>query len=227
MNVPRRARGIGRARHWHARGHARVGAAPSGAAPGFVTVFPGWNVWALWRSSDPDRGLLGTIWNLGMAPDTELRVWVEDQIKDNAPGAAVADPLNPAALRGAQIQIIPGANGLPVDATRADMPDLAGALQLGKKDSKAARVFVRFYNRGTQSLMPWPHDENVLLDNSFVPSSKNSLTNGPPPGSLAGSATSLADSAETVVKVIAIGGGLVLATVLVIALANTSRKAAA
>jgi hypothetical protein len=192
-----------------------------------VTVFPGWNVWALWRASDPDRGLLGTIWNLGMEPDTEIRVWVEDQIKDNAPGAAVADPMNPAALRGAQIQIIPGANGLAVDATRADIPDLAGALQLGKKSSKASRVFVRFFNRGSQSVMPWPHDENVLLDNSFVPSSSNSITSGAAPSSLAGSATKLADTAESVIQVIAIGGGLVLATVLVIALANTSRKAAA
>jgi len=229
LNVRRAARGIGRAHY-----RARVGdAAPAPAAssssspPGFVTVFPGWNVWALWRADDPDRGILGTIWTLGMSADQELRVWVEDQIKDNAHGAAVADPLNPAALRGAQIQIIPSANGLKVDATRADIPELAGSLQLGNKDSKASRVFVRFFNRGEQSVMPWPHDANVLLDSSFVPSSSNSITNGAAPGSLAGSATAIAKDAETVVKVIAIGGGLVLATVLVIALANTSRKAAA
>jgi hypothetical protein len=227
MNVRRAARGIGRARHRHARVGDAAPAPSSSSPPGFVTVFPGWNVWVLWRSDDPDRGILGTIWNLGMAPDTELRVWVEDQIKDNAHGAAVADPLNPAALRGAQIQIIPSANGLKVDATRADIPELAGAVQLGKSGSKASRVFVRFYNRGEQSVMPWPHDENVLLDNSFVPSKTNSLTNGPAPGSLAGTATNIANEAESVVKVIAIGGGVVLAAVLVIALANTSRKVAA
>jgi hypothetical protein len=221
VNVRRAARGIGRARHRR----AHVGA-PSSPA-GFVTVFPGWNVWALWRSDDPVRGVLGTIWNAGMSADSELRVWVEDQIKDNAPGAAVADPMNPAALRGAQIQIIGNASGLDVDATRADIPDLAGAVQLGDKDSKASRVFVRFFNRGQQAVMPWPHDENVLLDSSFVPSSSNPITSGAAPSSLAGSATDLAQQAETVVKVIAIGGGLVLAAVLVIAIANNSRKAAA
>jgi len=219
MNVPRAARGIGRARHRS----ARVGA----PAPGFVTVYPGWNVWALWRSDDPERGILGTLWNAGLSATRELQIWVEDQIKDNANGAAVADPANPFAARGDQIQLIPGANGLAVDATRADIPELSGSLQLGKKGSKASRVFVRFFNRGQQSLMPWPNDDNVLLDNSFLPSSTNSLTNGAAPSSLGGAATDLANSAESVVKVIAIGGGLVLATVLVIALANTSRKAAA
>jgi len=219
MNVPRKARGIGRARHWR----ARVGA----PAPGFVTVYPGWNVWALWRSDDPDRSIFSDIWNAGLSADRELQIWVENQIKDNANGAAVADPANPAALRGDQIQIIPSANGLAVDGTRADIPELAGAVQLGKKSSKASRVFVRFYNRGEQSLMPWPHDQNVLLDASFVPSTSNQLTNGAAPSSLGGAATDLANSAESVVKVIAIGGGLVLAAVLVIALANTSRKAAA
>lgn len=224
MNVPRRARGIGRARHRF----ARVGAAaPSSTQPGFVTVYPGWNVWALWRSNDPDRSIFSDIWNAGLSADRELQIWVENQIKDNATGTAVADPANPAALRGDQIQIIPGANGLTMDATRADMPDLAGAVQLGKTGSKASRVFVRFYNRGQQSLMPWPHDQNVLLDASFVPSSSNQLTNGAAPSSLGGTATDLANSAESVVKVIAIGGGLVLAAVLVIALSNTSRKAAA
>lgn len=225
MNVPRKARGIGRPHH-HARG--RVGAASTPTAgPGFVTVFPGWNVWALWRSDNPDRSIFADIWNAGMSPDRELQVWVENQIKDNANGAAVADPANPAALRGDQIQIIPGANGLPIDATRADIPELAGAVQLGEKDSKATRVFVRFYNRGQQTIMPWPHDGNVLLDDSFLPSKTNALTNGPPPGSLAGAAADFAKQAETVVTVIAIGGGLVLATVLVIAIANASKKAAA
>lgn len=227
MNVRRAARGIGRARHRVRVGDAAPAPSSSSSAPGFVTVFPGWNVWALWRSDDPDRGILGTIWTLGMSADQELRVWVEDEIKDNAHGAAVADPLNPAALRGAQIQIIPSANGLAVDATRADIPDLAGAVQLGKTGSKASRVFVRFFNRGDRSVMPWPHDANVLLDSSFVPSSSNSITNGAAPGSLAGSATSLAQGAETVVKVIAIGAGVVLVAGVVIALANTRKAAAA
>lgn len=225
MNVPRKARGIGRPHH-HARG--RVGAATTPtAAPGFVTVFPGWNVWALWRSDNPDRSVFADIWNAGMSPDRELQVWVENQIKDNANGAAVADPANPAALRGDQIKIIPGANGLVVDGTRADIPELAGPVQLGEQDSKASRVFVRFYNRGQQALMPWPHDANVLLDASFLPSTSNALTNGAAPSSLGGAAAELEKQVESVVKVIAIGGGLVLATVLVIAIANASKKAAA
>lgn len=218
MNVRRRARGIGRALHRH----ARVGA----PAPGFVTVYPGWNVWALWQSEDPIRGVFGTIWNLGVSPEREFRIWVEDQIKTNAPGTAVADPANPAALRGEQIQIIPNAGGLATDATRADIPELAGGVQLGAKDSKTKLTFVRFYNRGQEAAMPWPHDENVLLDASYVPSSTNSVTNAAPPSSLGGTASQLASDAGSVVKVIAIGGGLVLATVLAIAIAN-SRKATA
>jgi hypothetical protein len=221
MNVRRASRGIGRARRrW------RVGD-PATSSPGFVTVFVGWNVWALWRADDPDRSLIDTIWNLGLAPDTELRIWVEDQVKANAHGAAVADPLNPTALRGAQVQIIPSTSGLAVDATRADVPELAGALQLGREGSKASRVVVRFFNRGTQAIMPWPHDRNVLLDATYTPSSTNPITSGAAPSSLGGTATELAEDAKSVVKVIAIGGGLVLATVLVIALASNTRRAAA
>lgn len=198
----------------------------SGTPAGFVTVFPGWNVWSVWRSDDPIQGIAGSIWNAGLDADRITRIWVEDEIKTNAPGAAVADPANPGALKGDQVQIIPSANGLAVDASRADTPQFAGALQLGEKDSKAQLVFVRFYNRGAAAVMPWPHDENFLLDSAFLPSSTNTISNGAAPSSLGGTATDLANQAATVIKVVAIGGGVVLATVLVLALVN-SKKAAA
>lgn len=234
----KRARGIGRRAGVPAvrrRHHANVGDAPV-ALPGFVPIFQGWNVWDVWQADDPDTGLLGSIWQAGESQERILRVWVEDQIKDNAPGAAVADPANPAALKGAQIQIIPHvptvfptstAKGLSVVATREDIPELAGAMQIGKADSQATLVTVRFYNRGAQTTMPWAHDANFLLDRVYLPSSQNSVTNAPAPSSLAGAASSAADAAGTVVKVVVIGAGVVLASALILSLASMHRKAAA
>ena len=233
-----RARGIGRRPGVPAvrrRHHARVGDSAPVALPGFVPIFQGWNVWDVWQADDPDTGLLGSIWTAGESQERILRAWVEDQIKDNAPGAAVADPANPAALKGDQIQIIPqvptvsqsNSKGLSVVATREDIPTLAGEQQIGKSDSKATLVTVRFWNRGAQTTMPWAHDANFLLDRVYLPSAQNSVTNSPAPSSLAGSASGLADTAGTVIKVVAIGAGVVLASALILSLASMNRKAAA
>lgn len=158
---------------------------------GFAPVFKGWNVWDLYQADDPDEGVLGSIWHAGESQDRLLRVWVENELADNAPGVAVADPLNPAALRGDQVQPIPRPSGLLPAATRADIPELAGAQQLGNEGSKASLRSVRFFNRGEASMLPWPHDRNFLLDTVYQPSSSNPLTNAPAPGSLAGSANSV------------------------------------
>lgn len=204
--------------------HARVGDAPAPAVPaGFAPVFPGWNVWDVWQADDPTFSIM----NVGLDLERQLRIWVENEIAENATGAAVADPANPAALRGDQVQPIPEVSGLAAAATRANIPALAGAATLGSKDSKATLRTVRFWNRGASTIMPWPHDDNYLLDTVYTPSSDNAVTNAPQPSSLAGGASAAADAAASVVKVIAIGAGVVLAGVLVVALVNSSRKAAA
>ncbi len=231
----KRVRGIGRAPGVPPAGfrrHVRVGDL---TPPGFVPVFQGWNVWDVWQADDPDTSILGAIWTAGESPERLLRVWVEDQLRDNAPGAAVADPANPAALSGAQVQPIPsvktvpvsGPDGLSVAATRADIPELAGAMQLGVNDSKATLHTVRFYNRGSVTTMPWPHDQNFLVDRAYTPSPSNPVTGSPQPSSLAGGASNALDAAKSVVTVVAVGAGLVLGVVLITSLVNSSRKAAA
>jgi hypothetical protein len=177
-------------------------------------VFAGWNVWSLWQADDPDQSVLGTIWHAGESQERLLRVWVEDQIRDNAPGAAVADPANPAALSGDPVLPIPVPTGLAVTATRASIPELSGALQLGTKTSEAHLKAVRFFNRGGFAVLPWPHDANFVLDTVFTPSPSSPLTNGPGPSTLGGLASdassALAHGLETVAWVAAGAAALYL-----------------
>lgn len=164
--------------------------APASATPaGFAPIFNGWNVWDLWVADDPDTSILTDLWNAGESPERVMRVWVENTIEENAPGVAIADPANPAALRGDQIQPIPRVTGLAIAASRADIPALAGPEQVGKTGSTATLHTVRFWNRGAQTVMPWPHDTNFLLDAVYTPSATNPVTNAPQPSSLAGGAT--------------------------------------
>jgi len=216
-------RGIGRRRARIAHAFAVGAVAAAAAAPGFAPIFPGWNVWQIWQADDPTFSIM----TIGESLDRQLQVWVEDQIKDNAPGSAVADPANPLALRGDQIQIIPEVTGLEVAAARGDIPEFAGALQIGTPKSKAVRRWVRFWNRGSATSLPWPHDENYMLEDVYTPSSSSSITNAPQPGSLAGAASSAADAAASGLKVLAVGAGVVLGVVVIAALVNSSRKAAA
>ena len=137
---------------------------------------------------------------------------VEDEIRDNAPGAAVADPANPAALSGDTVQIIPKVSGLTASATRASIPDIAGALQLGTGDSTARLVTVRFYNRGDVSFLPWPHDQNFVVDTVYVPSTSNPVTNAAAPFTLAGAASSASNSIGHAITIgaVIIGGAVAL-----------------
>jgi hypothetical protein len=189
---------------------------------GFAPIFPGWNVWDVWQSED-SVGVLDAIMTLGLSLDRQLQIWTEDTIKDGAPGVAVADPLNPAALRGDQIQLIPSPNGLAILATRADLPELGGAVQLGEEGSKARKRTLRFYNRGTAALLPWAHDENYLLDVVYQPSASNPITNGEAPSSLGGVATEVVKGATKAGKVLLIGGGVVLVAVLLVSLSKKGR----
>jgi len=182
---------------------------------GFAPVFAGWNVWDLWQADDPDQSILGTIWHAGESQERLLRAWVETKLSDDAPGVAVADSLNPAALRGDQVQAIPKVSGLSAAAMRVDVPELAGAMQLGTADSKATLRSVRFFNRGDASFLPWPHDKNFVVETVYTPSASNPVTNGAAPGSLAGSASALGSGVGSSLETLSwIVGGVALVAVI-------------
>lgn len=182
----------------------------STAPAGFAPIFPGWNVWSVYQSDDPIEGVLGTIWTLGESLDRKLQVWVEDHVKDTAPGTAVADPANPAALRGDQVFIIPSAGTLDIDSKSGDIPELSGAMQLGNAGSKAVERYVRFYNRGAASVMPWPHDTNYLLNHVYSPSGTDPITSSKPPASLSSALDAAGNAAEKLVEFAAVGIGAYL-----------------
>jgi len=167
---------------------------PAGMAP----LFKGWNVWTV--SQVDDLGDLNPL-NWGIPKERRLRIWIEEAA-DATPGAAVADPANPAALKGAQVEIISSTEGLEPAASRPV------ELVLGE----ASHAFhVRFYNRGAPGVTPWPHDSEYLLEDVWQPSSASPITNGPRPDSLAGAATDAVNSAGqavAVVAAVALGVGL-------------------
>lgn len=206
----------------------RLGSGQVGApAAGFAQLFPGWNVWELWQSQDPIEGIGDAVLNAGLSLERQLRIWVEDWIKEHAPAAAVADPANPFALKGAQVEIIPNPGGLELLQTRADVPGLAGAMQLGKQGSQGLKFTVRFFNRGAETAVAWPHDDNYLLEAVYQPSSSNPITSGAAPSSAGGIATDVAAGVTSTLKVVAIVGGVALGAVLLIQILQSSRKAAA
>jgi hypothetical protein len=190
---------------WHC-----VGAAPAG----FATVFKGWNVWGVEQKDDLDIETM----MIGVSRDRRLRIWVEDHA-DAAPGAAIADPANLFALKGSQVEIIQSAGKLVPAETQADA--LAGIAL----DGPATIRLVRFFNRGSEAITPWPHDSNYLLASVYQPASNSPITNAPAPSSLAGSASQVGSEVGSVVKMLAIGGGIVLAVVLVTTIVKSSKKA--
>jgi len=180
--------------------------APAGMAP----VFHGWNVWDVWQASDPDENILGKIWHAGISPDQLLRLWVENQIEDNAPGANVSDPLNPSPehFRGDEVQIIGKPSGLEVAAAR-ESAGLGDALQVGNEGSEALFRSVRFYNRGGETVMPWPRDKNFVVDAVYTPSATNPLTNAPAPTTAGAALGSAGDSLAHALTALAWVGGAV------------------
>lgn len=200
----------------------QVGAPPAG----FAQVLPGWNVWDVWQSQDPIEGLGGAVLNAGVSLERQLRIWVEDWLRNHAPDAAVADTANPFALKGSQVEIVPNAGGLETLQNRGDVPGLAGALQLGNVGSQALKRTVRFFNRGPETAAAWPHDDNYLLESVFAPSASNPLTNGGAPGSLAGAASGAADTIGSTLKVVAIVAGVGIGAWLLVEILKSKRQAA-
>jgi len=205
-------------------GAGQVGAP---APAGFAQVFPGWNVWDVWQSQDPIEGLGDAVLNAGVPLERQLRIWVEDWLREHAPDAAVADTANPFALKGSQVEIIPNAGGLELLQTRADVPGLAGAMQLGKEGSQGLKRTVRFFNRGPETAVAWPHDENYLLESVFQPSASNVLTNGAAPTSLGGAASSAADTIGSTLKVVAIVAGVGIGALLLVQILQARKQVAA
>ena len=185
-------------------------AAPVGMAP----VFAGWNVWDVYQADSPDENLLGKIWHAGITEDQLLKLWVENQVEDNASGANISDPANPNPehFRGDSVQIIASASTLGRAAVRDSIPELAGAQQLGTQDSTARLRTVRFYNRGSATVMPWPHDQNFLVDVVFQPDAKNPLTNAPAPTTFGGSVAAFGSEAAHAIETLAwvVGGAAAL-----------------
>jgi hypothetical protein len=183
-------------------------------------VFKGWNVWAVLRKNDLSLDPL----MVGVSDDRRLRIWVESAA-DAAPGVAVADPANPFALRGGQVEMLQSAEGLePAAEAASEMP---GQIPLLFGDEPSTRLFVRFFNRGKESVTPWPHDSDFFLDTIYQPDPANALTNSDAPGSLAGAAGDAADKVGGALKVIAIVAGVGLGALLIAQIVQSTRKAAA
>jgi hypothetical protein len=135
----------------------------------FAPIFKGWNVWEVWQVKD----LPFSISMIGVSPERQLRIWVEDEVRLHS-SADVADSID---LKGGQIEIIPGAPGLKTAMRKEDVPNGATFLVDG-----AAQLFtVRFFNRGEQSQIAWPHDGQYLLDAVLDPNPSNPATSGLPP----------------------------------------------
>jgi hypothetical protein len=169
--------------------------------PGLAPVFPGWNVWGVWQKDSLDV----EISMIGVSRDRRLRIWVENEVDDNAPGAEVGDPLspNPTKFKGEMVQIIASDAGLLSIARKELVPGASLIL-----DGPATLRFVRFYNRGPFTGLAWPHDANYLLDAVYMPSATNPVTNAPAPASAAADVDAAADAAASAAK--SIGSGLVV-----------------
>lgn len=181
---------------------------------GFVPVFHGWNVWAVLARNEPsfDVGMVG------VSPERRLRIWVE-QKADEAPGVNVADEFNPLKLKGEQVEIIPSAEGLE-PALERDQEFPGSILNF---DPAHTRVFVRFFNRGTEGAAKWPRDEDFFLDTVYAPDAENVITSGAEPGTLEGTAGAVASATGTVIK-IALGVGLGLGLLYVLSRVASSRR---
>lgn len=129
-------------------------------------IYKGWNVWSVYQVTDLDFSVA----MIGINRDTQLRIWVEDQIRLNATEATVADIID---FKGSQIQIL---NGKPLLVVAVRKEQISGPAML--LDGPAELRYVRFFNRGNASQLLWPHDDNYLLNEVYRPSTTDPLTTG-------------------------------------------------
>lgn len=177
----------------------RVGA----EAQDFVTIFPGWNVWAVWAVKSPSFDPL----MIGVSPERRLRIWVEDQVRLHASGAVVADPLD---LKGGQVELLPSeasTEGLTVKGRKEETGGPALTV-----DGPAELHFIRFFNRGAEAKLPWPHDEDYLLDRYYQPSTSAPATQGPGPSTMT---NTVVQPATDALKPVFWGAGILAAFLLI------------
>jgi hypothetical protein len=184
----------------------QVGAelAPSSA---FAPVFKGWNVWTVVQVRD----LPFSVAMIGVSRDRQLRVWVEDAVRLGAPGAVVADPVD---LKGGQVEILPAVPaGLKVAKSKESVP--GDAMVVESQEQPPELRVVRFFNRGEESRVVWPHDDSYLLDQVLEPDPKNDATKGPGPGTITtGVVKPIGEGATELLKYAAVAVGLVLVVLL-------------
>jgi hypothetical protein len=134
---------------------------------------------------------------VGISRDRQLQIWVEDQVRLQAPGAKVADPID---LKGSQVQVLTGAPSLKTLRRKESVP--GPALVVETQDLPPQLRFVRFCNRGAASQLPWPHDESYLLDAVFQPDPTNPVTQGDCTGTIVDNITKpAAEAAKTTLEV--------------------------
>lgn len=182
-------------------------------------VFEGWNVWAVDQLDDLSFDPL----DIGLDRDRRLRIWVEDQVRLNAPGTSVADPLD---LKGSQVQIIAGDNvtDLVIAQSKEQVPGPPMLL-----DGANERRIVRFFNHGAASSLPWPHDSDYILDAVYKPDPKASETAGPAPRQIAAGTADDAKKAagQTTVAVLWVVGGVAALALGVVAIKAIAERALA
>lgn len=185
--------------------------------PGIIPIFPGWNVWSVWQVDNLDFSVI----NIGITKERQLRIWVEDQIRDKAGAAEVADPV---AIKGSQIQVLPSVpQGLKTMARKEQVNGCEGDGCAGPTmvvNGPATLKAVRFFNRSnSQTSMPWPHDDNYLVDATYLPTTDNVITAGPGPGTVldpltkagAGTASAAGAVVDKITTAALIIGGVYLA----------------
>lgn len=141
-------------------------------------VFQGWNVWGVWQSRDLSFDPL----MVGVSRDSRLRIWVEDHVRLEAAGTEVADPIM---LKGDQIQILNGRPNLAIEKRKEELPGDTVPVLDPQSEPPDLR-YVRFFNRGQASFLPWPHDGDYLLEEVLRPDPNNPVTAGPGPGTAFG-----------------------------------------
>jgi hypothetical protein len=197
----------------------------AGVTVGLVPIFKGWNVWQVWQVKDLDFSPL----MVGVSRDTQLRIWVEDAVRLGDSNVEVADPID---FKGSHVEILVAPpTGLAVakadDGTPLTKDHLPGDPLLVETQDEAPELrSVRFFNRGPEGRIVWPHDDNYLLDAVFQPDPKNPLTAGPGPRTIGETVKKPVTDAALDVGLIA--AGVAVAAVLAIALLRfASRRAVA
>ncbi len=166
----------------------------------FAPIFKGWNVWSVWAKDDLDFEFL----MVGVSDERRLRIWVEDEVRTHLGSADVDDPID---LKGSQVEIL---HGPPEGLEPAAIKDkVSGPIML--LDGKATLHYVRFFNRGNEGKISWPHDLNFLLDTVYQPSETSPVTQGPaPPHIIDSPKEALKSSALGITVALVLGGAAIL-----------------